>query len=335
MIVLGIETSCDETAAAVCSGIELRSNIINTQNIHKEYGGVVPELASREHLKNIVPIVESALSVADVKLNEVEAVCVTKGPGLAGALLIGVSYAKSVAFSLEVPVIGVNHIEAHLWAPVLEYPDLEPPFVGLIISGGHTQLWYVREFGDYILIGQTLDDAVGEAFDKVAKMLDLDYPGGPEIDRLSREGDPEFHHFPRPHLKGANPDFSFSGLKTSVLYFLNSLSKDQIDKYKADIAASFQQAVIDTLIQKTIRTAVKYNVDRLILGGGVSANSGLKKQMTAAVNEKNIEVFIPSAEFCTDNAAMIAYTGYRKFVEQDYQDSLDFSPDPGLKLVNK
>ncbi|MCP4723421.1 MAG: tRNA (adenosine(37)-N6)-threonylcarbamoyltransferase complex transferase subunit TsaD [bacterium] len=334
LIVLGIETSCDETAAAVCSGIELRSNIINTQLIHKEYGGVVPELASREHLKNIVPVVDGALADANVGFSDIEAVCVTKGPGLVGSLLIGASFAKSLAYCLDVPVIGVNHIEAHLWAPVLEYPDLQPPYVGLIISGGHTQLWYVRDFGDYTLIGQTLDDAVGEAFDKTAKMLGLDYPGGPEIDRLSREGDPEFHRFPRPHIKGGNPDFSFSGLKTSVLYYLNSLKKDQIEKHRADIAASFQQAVIDTLIKKTISAAKKHRVDKLILGGGVSANSGINKQMTGAAKENNIEVFIPPAEFCTDNAAMIAYTGYRKFVEQDYRDDLDFSPDPGLKLVN-
>ncbi len=334
MLVLGIETSCDETAAAVCSNGELRSNIINTQLIHKEFGGVVPELASREHLKSIIPVVDRALKEADVSLNEIEAICVTKGPGLVGSLLVGISFAKSLAFSQNIPIIGVNHIEAHLWAPVFENPEIEPPFIGLIISGGHTQLWSVRDFGDYELIGQTLDDAVGEAFDKIAKMLDLDYPGGPEIDRLSKSGDPEYHKFPRPHIKGGNPDFSFSGLKTSVLYFLNSLTKDQIIERRADIAASFQQAVIDTLVRKTLDTADKFEVKKIILGGGVSANSGIKHQMRESAEEKGIDVYIPTTEFCTDNAAMIAYTGYRKFRDYGYRDNLEFSPDPGLKIVN-
>lgn len=334
MVILGIETSCDETAAAVLSEEKLLSSVISTQDIHRKYGGVVPELASREHLKGIVPVVEEAFTRSGTGWRDLDAVAVTRGPGLIGSLLIGVSFAKSAGFAREIPVIGVNHIEAHLWAPVFENPGLKPPFTGLIISGGHTQLWHVREFGDYILMGQTLDDAVGEAFDKVAQMLGLEYPGGPVIDRLSREGNPEYHRFPRSKIKHRPFDFSFSGLKTSVLYFLEKLSDEELLARRADIAASFQQAVVDTLIEKTVKAAKKMKSKTIITGGGVAANSALKLQLTDEAKKHGISVCSPSPVYCTDNAAMIAYVGSRR-LGTDGETGLDFSPDPSLKLSHE
>ncbi|KPK88772.1 hypothetical protein AMJ80_10630 [bacterium SM23_31] len=334
MIVLGIETSCDETAAAVYDGKRLLANVINTQEIHKRYGGVVPELASREHLSFIVPLVEEAFNKAGVGWDQIDGIAVTRGPGLVGSLLIGISFAKAAAFARNIPIIGVNHIEGHLWAPVFEYPELKSPFIGLIISGGHTQLWLVHDFGKYTLLGQTFDDAVGEAFDKAAKMLGMGYPGGPVIDKLSRSGNPEYHHFPRPALKNNNYNFSYSGLKTAVLYFLNSLHPDEIESHKADIAASFQKAAVDTLVEKTFRAAHELKVPRIVLGGGVASNSALKIQMTARTESKGIELYIPSSQFCTDNAAMIAYVGYRRLMRSE-SDGLTFSAEPsfhGLSL---
>jgi len=331
MYILGIETSCDETAAAVYDGEKLLSNVIITQEIHKKYGGVVPELASREHLTTIIPVVEEAFSGAGLHWEEIDAIAVTRGPGLIGSLLIGVSFAKAAAFARKCPLIGVNHIEAHLWAPVFENPGLEPPFIALIISGGHTQLWHVEGFGRYTLIGQTLDDAVGEAFDKVAQMLDLEYPGGPAIDRISKEGDPKYNNFPRPNIKGKPFDFSFSGLKTSVLYFLDRLTKDEQKSHRADIAASFQQAVVDNLLDKTLLAAQTLGVRTIVLGGGVAANSELKKQLRSRAQSGGIDAFVPSPQFCTDNAAMIAYVGFRRFDDND-ADNMTLSPNPALKL---
>lgn len=331
MIVLGIETSCDETAAALYDGSTVLANIVTTQEIHKEYGGVVPELASREHLRYIVPVIKKALDEADITWESVEGIAVTKGPGLAGSLLMGISFAKAASFALNIPIIGVNHIEAHLWSPVFEYPELSTPFIGLIVSGGHTQLWLVRDFGDYSLLGQTLDDAVGEAFDKIAQMLGLEYPGGPVIDKLSKKGDPDFYRFPRPALKSDTFDFSFSGLKTSVLYYLDDLSEEDISRHKADIASSFQMAAVDTLVGKTIRAAKEFNVDRIVLGGGVAANSTLKAELKTHSKNNNLSLFIPSPEYCTDNAAMIAYVGYHRFMRSE-SDDLAFPALPSLSL---
>ncbi|MFC1513806.1 tRNA (adenosine(37)-N6)-threonylcarbamoyltransferase complex transferase subunit TsaD [candidate division KSB1 bacterium] len=331
MQILGIETSCDETAAAVFDGHKLLSNVIVTQEIHKQYGGVVPELASREHLNRIIPVVKEALSKADITLNDLHAVAVTKGPGLVGALLIGVSFAKSLSYSLDIPIIGVNHIEAHLWANIFENPALIPPFIGLIISGGHTQLWLVKGFGDYKLLGQTLDDAVGESFDKTAQVLGLEYPGGPEIDRASKKGDPDFYKFPRPILKSGDYNFSYSGLKTAVLYFVRKLDEKELEEHRNDIAASFQMAAIDSLVIKSIQAAREYKIDKIILGGGVAANSLIKTRFKECAEDENIEVFCPSMEFCTDNAAMIAYLGHRKITKYG-GDDLSFSTEPSLKL---
>lgn len=333
MIVLGIETSCDETSAALYDGSELMANVVNTQEIHRKYGGVVPELASREHLRCIVPVVQEALNLAELSWNEVDSIAVTNGPGLAGCLLMGISFAKAAAFAHTIPITPVNHIEAHLWAPLFEFPDFEPPFIGLIISGGHTQLWLVRDFGDYALIGQTLDDAVGETFDKAAQMLDLGYPGGPEIDRLSQSGDPEYHLFPRPASKSENFNFSFSGLKTSVLYFLEGLSPEEIKRHRADIAASFQKAVIDTLTDKTIRAAEKYGIRKVALGGGVAANKGLRSYLSSTAEKHEISLYIPSPQYCTDNAAMIALVGFRQLLQERSAD-MRFSAEPSLKLFH-
>lgn len=333
MNILGIESSCDETAAAVYDGSELRSNIIYTQKIHGKYGGVVPELASREHLKNIIPVVYSALNQSSMTLDEIKGVAVTQGPGLAGSLLIGIAFAKAVAFSRNLPIVGVNHIEAHLWAPKLEYPDIECPFLGLIISGGHTQLWNVRGFGDYTLIGMTHDDAVGEAFDKAAQMLGLEYPGGPVIDRLSEKGDSKYHKFPKPSIKNRPYDFSFSGLKTSLLYYLESKSKTEIEDHKADIAASFQQALIDSLADKTFLAAKNTGVRNIVLGGGVAANRALKYLMKSKAKDENIRIYYPSPQFCTDNAAMIAYVGHI-LLEQNKVSDPGFSAKPSMKLAD-
>jgi len=330
-MLLGIESSCDETAAAVYDGEKLLAHVIHTQEIHEKYGGVVPELASREHLKNIIPVVDKAFKRAEITWDDVNCIAVTRGPGLVGSLLIGVSFAKAAAFARNIRLIGVNHIEAHLWAPVFEFPGLKPPFIGLIISGGHTQIWWIKDYSDYILMGQTLDDAVGEAFDKTAQMLDLEYPGGPAIDKLSRTGDPGYHHFPRPVIRDNPFDFSFSGLKTSVLYYLDAISRQEMEEHKADIAASFQQAVIDTLVQKTFRAAVEVGVDTIILGGGVASNSALKKQMTDTAVKRGMRLCCPSPEFCTDNAAMIAYIGYKQYL-RNQTDSLSLSVNPSLKL---
>jgi len=331
-MILGIETSCDETAAAIYDGNRLLANCVITQDIHKKYGGVVPELASREHIRYIVPIVEEAFGAARITWNDITAVAVTRGPGLVGSLLVGISYAKAAAFVCSIPIVGVNHIEGHLWSPLFEYPDLKAPFVGLIISGGHTQLWLVRDFGGYQLLGQTLDDSVGESFDKVAHMLELEYPGGPKIDALSRDGDSQFHTFPHPGLKGDTYNFSYSGLKTAVLYFLQKMSREDITRYKADIAASFQKAALTVLVEKSIRAAQSHNVSNVVIGGGVAANKTLHKEMHRAAQEHNITVYMPSPRFCTDNAAMIALVGYRR-LRLGHKDDFSFSADPSLKLA--
>ena len=333
MLILGIETSCDETSAALYDGKILLGNVTRAQTVHDEFGGVVPELASREHLHNIVPVVNKVFSTTGYFWDKVEGIAVTCGPGLAGSLLVGISYAKAAAFARNIPVVGVDHIEAHLWSSIFEYPALSTPFIGLIVSGGHTQLWLVREFGEYELLGQTLDDAVGEAFDKTATMLGLAYPGGPAIDTLSKEGDTEYYRFPRPALKDNSYNFSYSGLKTAVLYFLNGLSLDERGAHLADIAASFQEAAIETLAEKTIRAALEFNIQTIAVGGGVAANRALQSTLASRADSNGISLCIPSSQYCTDNAAMIAYTGFRKIAEFG-QDTINFSAAPSLKLSN-
>ena len=316
MLTLAIETSCDETSVAVLrDGREVLSNIISSQiEIHRKFGGVVPEVASRKHIESINQIVQESLDAANVKFDDIDLIGVTQGPGLVGALLIGISTAKAIAYGLELPIVGVNHIEGHVCANYIEHKGLEPPFTGLIVSGGHTYLVQVKGYTEYEIIGRTRDDAAGEAFDKVARALGLPYPGGPVIDKLSQKGDKEAIAFPRVMLEPKSYDFSFSGLKTAVLNYLNQAKQKGDEIIIEDVAASFQQAVLDVLVEKSFRLAKESKMDKIVLAGGVAANQGLRNMMEQRGLEEGIKIFYPSKILCTDNAAMIgsaAYYNYR------------------------
>lgn len=312
MFTLGIETSCDETAAAVLKNDKILSNIVLSQiKIHKKFGGVVPEIASREHLRNLMSVIREALYTASASLDDIDLIAVTYAPGLIGALLVGVSAAKAIAYAKGIPLINVHHGEGHILAAHIEYPDIGFPYVALLVSGGHTSLYYVKAVGEYLLLGQTRDDAAGEAFDKVAKLLDLPYPGGPVIERLAQEGNPKAISFPRPQREGY--DFSFSGIKTSVrnhVAMFRSANKgiDPALNIK-DVAASFQAAVIDTLVDKTLRAAIETGVKKIVIGGGVSANTALRNRLIQDAQKSGISLYLPSVGLCIDNAAMIAYAG--------------------------
>ncbi len=313
MLVLGIETSCDETSAAVIEdGQRILSNIISSQVIHSRFGGVVPEVASREHIKTIVPIYEQALSEASVRLDQIDLIAATMGPGLVGPLLVGLTYAKGLSFASGIPFIGVNHMEGHLAANLLEHPELESHHLTLVVSGGHTMLVEVKEFGDYTLLGKTKDDAAGEAFDKVAKVMGLGYPGGAQVDRLAQQGNREYHRFPRAVL-GEPYQFSFSGLKTSVAQYIEKLSDEEFIAHKADIAASFQEAVVSVLVEKTVRAAQEKRLRDVTISGGVAANSRLRVLMAEQLSRVGKRFFFPKLSLCTDNAAMIAAAGYYRF----------------------
>jgi tRNA N6-adenosine threonylcarbamoyltransferase len=334
MFTLGIETSCDETAAAVLEDDKVLSSIVSSQiDIHKKYGGVVPELASREHLKNLIPIIREALASASVSLNDINLVAVTYTPGLIGALLVGVSAAKAIAYALGIPFIGVHHGEGHILAAHIEYPDIGYPYVALLVSGGHTALYHVQGLGNYQMLGQTRDDAAGEAYDKVAKLLGLEYPGGPVIDKLAQTGNPEAIKFPRGRLDGY--DFSFSGLKTAVRnHVALFMSKDKgldgrINIH--DVAASFQAAVIDTLVGKTLQAANETGVSRIVVAGGVAANSLLRNTMQEQAEKLGITLYLPGMFYCIDNAAMIALTGYLHY-KQGVTSKLDLNPRPTMAL---
>ena len=310
-LTLGIETSCDETSAAVLRGTrDLRSCVIATQiPIHQKYGGVVPEIASRNHSLSILPVVEQALEEANVRLTDIDQVAVTYGPGLVGALLVGVSAAKALAFSLGVPLIGVNHLEGHIFANFLATEELTPPFMALVVSGGHTALVDVADYETFRQMGRTRDDAAGEAFDKVARVMGLPYPGGPEIDKLAREGDPAAIDFPRALAQEGNYEFSFSGLKSAVLNYINSEKMKGRELNKADIAASFQSAVVEILVHKAFEAIREAGRDTLVLAGGVAANKALEQRLRETAAAKGVRYLYPPPRLCTDNAAMIACRG--------------------------
>lgn len=310
MVVLGIESSCDETAAAIYANGSILSNIIASQTIHERFGGVVPELASRAHHKTIWKTVEQALDEAGINLEEVDTIAVAQGPGLIGSLLVGLSFAKGLSISQNKPIIGVNHIDAHMYANFIEHEEIYP-FVALIVSGGHTRLVYVDKIFSHDLLGKTRDDAAGEAFDKIGKLLNLDYPAGPVIDKLSKDGDPSFHDFPRSMInKGL--DFSFSGLKTSVLYYTQEKGNEFVHTHLNDICASVSAAITDVLQTKLKRAVRKTGVTNVMVAGGVSANSMLRSKVETMAKELNLNLMIPSIQYCTDNAAMIAITGALK-----------------------
>lgn len=315
-MILGIETSCDETAAAVVAdGRWILSNLISTQvELHRPFGGVVPELASRHHLENINHLIQAALDEAGVSWNDLDGIAVTYGPGLVGALLVGVTVGKAIAFARKLPLVGVNHLEGHIFANFLAHPQLKPPFISLVVSGGHTDLIHVLDYGEYQVLGRTRDDAAGEAFDKVARVLGLGYPGGPRIDAAAREGNPEAVEFPRAVLKDSSFDFSFSGLKTAVLNHVNRLRQRGEEVKVADVAASFQAAVVDVLVDRTITVAKKCGVERVAVCGGVAANSALRRRFAAECEREGLEVLCPPPVLCTDNAAMIASVGYYRLL---------------------
>lgn len=333
VLILAIESSCDETAAAVVkNGREVLSNIISSQiALHTLYGGVVPEIASRKHIEKINQVIESALSEAGSGLNEINAVGVTYGPGLVGALLVGVAEAKAIAYAAKKPLIGVHHIEGHIAANFIEHEDLEPPFFSLVVSGGHTHLVRVRDYGKFDIIGRTRDDAAGEAFDKVARAIGLGYPGGPKIDRVSKDGNPDAIFFPRAHMEDAPYDFSFSGVKSAVLNYINGCQMKGEAYCQADVAASFQKAVIDVLVANAMRAVEEYKTDKFAIAGGVASNSALREAMRTACEERGVKLYYPSPVFCTDNAAMIGAAAYYEY-RNGTRHGWDLNAVPNLKL---
>ena len=331
--ILAIASSCDETAAAVVrNGREVRSNIISSQiDLHKLYGGVVPEIASRKHIEKINQVIKEALSEAGTTLDEIDAIGVTYGPGLVGALLVGVAEAKAIAWAKDIPLVGVHHIEGHISANYIEHPDLEPPFVCLVVSGGHTHLVCVKEYGKYEILGRTRDDAAGEAYDKVARAIGLGYPGGPKIDRIAKEGNPDAIQFPKAKVNDAEYDFSFSGLKSAVLNYLNAQKMKKQEIVVEDVAASFQEAVVEVLATKAVHAAEEKGYKTIALSGGVAANSALRDKITKMAGEKGIEIKFPSIELCTDNAAMIGCAGYHNFINGKIDD-MSLNAVPNLKI---
>ncbi|OGW43337.1 MAG: tRNA (adenosine(37)-N6)-threonylcarbamoyltransferase complex transferase subunit TsaD [Nitrospirae bacterium RBG_16_43_11] len=341
--ILAIETSCDETAAAVLEdGRKVLSSVVGFQwDIHRKYGGVVPELACRRHIEIIHPLTEEAIKKGGITLKDLDAIAVTSSPGLIGALLVGVSFAKALSYSLNIPLISVNHLEGHLWAIFLE-KRVPRPFIALVVSGGHTNLYLVEEMGKYKLLGSTLDDAAGEAFDKVARVLGLGFPGGPAIELYGMKGNPDAVAFPRPLSKRKGFDFSFSGMKTAVLSYVRGMYNvahvDDIpealtgnDQFKADIAASFQQAIVDVLVSRTIGAAKNTGINRIVISGGVACNKLLRQRMKSDAGQNGMKVYIPSPQYCTDNAAMIAWVGYRYFKKGIYAD-LTLNPNAGTRI---
>ncbi|MDY4669498.1 MAG: tRNA (adenosine(37)-N6)-threonylcarbamoyltransferase complex transferase subunit TsaD [Oliverpabstia sp.] len=332
-LILAIESSCDETAASVVkNGRTILSNVISSQiELHKLYGGVVPEIASRKHIEKINQVIEEALEQAGVTLDDLDAIGVTYGPGLVGALLVGVAEAKAISYAKKLPLVGVHHIEGHVSANYIEHPDLEPPFMCLIVSGGHTHLVIVKDYGEFEILGRTRDDAAGEAFDKVARAIGLGYPGGPKIDKLSKEGNPDAIVFPKAKLENGPYDFSFSGVKSAVLNYINKCKMQGEEFDRADLAASFQKAVVDTLVEKAVKAAKEYHMEKLAIAGGVASNGTLRSAMEKACEQEGIRFYHPSPIFCTDNAAMIGVAAYYEY-KKGTRHGLDLNAVPNLKL---
>ena len=332
-LILAIESSCDETSAAVIkNGREVLSNIISSQiATHTIYGGVVPEVASRMHIEVIDSVVKEALEEASVTLDDIDAIGVTYGPGLVGALLVGLQYAKRLAYATHKPLIGVNHIEGHISANYLEYNDLKPPFVSLVVSGGHTFIVHVKDYGEYEVLGQTRDDAAGEAYDKVARAIGLGYPGGPKIDKLAKEGNPDAIAFPRANFHEETLDFSFSGVKSAVLNYINKCNMQKKEYNRADIAASFQKSVVEVLKDNVFKTCKKKNVNKIAIAGGVASNSALREALIEEGNKREIKILFPKPILCTDNAAMIGAAAYYQLLRGNIA-SMDLNAKPNLKL---
>ena len=332
-LTMAIESSCDETSVAVLAdGRQVLSNIISSQiDVHTAFGGVVPEIASRHHLQNMNTVIDQSLEAAGVTLDDIDLIGVTYGPGLVGALLMGVATAKGIAFAKDIPLVGVNHMHGHISANFIEYPELQPPFMSLIVSGGHTNIVHMKDYGDCEVLGGTRDDAVGEAYDKVARVIGLGYPGGPKIDKMAKEGNPEAIPFKRVFLEKGSMDFSFSGLKTAVLNYLNTERQAGREINVPDVAASFQAAVIEVIVQKAVDAAVQHKQDKLVLAGGVAANSKLRGDLEKACAAKGIQLYVPSPVLCTDNAAMIGCAAYYQYQKKG-ADQLDLDAFPNLAI---
>jgi len=333
LLTLAVETSCDETSAAVIrGGRQILSNVISSQvPLHQKFGGVVPEIASRKHIENVLPVIDQALREAGITLKGIDVVGVTYGPGLVGALLVGVAAAKALAFACDIPLVGVNHLEGHIFANFLAHPQLEPPFIALIVSGGHTSLVKVNDYNDLQLLGETRDDAAGEAYDKIARVMNLPYPGGPHIDALAQQGNPAAIHFPRALTQEDNYEFSFSGLKSAVLNHINTAKQRGEEISAADVAASFQAAVVEVLVNKTLQAAAHFGVRTVVMAGGVAANSELRKQLSLGCQAAGMQLYYPPAMLCTDNAAMIACRAYYQHLAGRHA-GLDLNAVPNLRI---
>ena len=331
MLVLGIESSCDETAAAVCENGEILSNVVLSQVVHQQFGGVVPEIASREHDSQIYSIIQKALNQANNTFSEIQAIAVTYGAGLMGALLVGLNFAKGLSIALKIPFLGVNHLEGHLYASFIAYPQMEYPYLCLLVTGGHTQIWEVQSPGNYLLHSTTIDDAAGEAFDKGARILGLSYPGGPEIEKMAVKGDPDKFRFSIPRVKSNPLNFSFSGLKTALLYRCRELTNEEVEANKGDLAGGYQEAILNCLLHQLSQVVKLTGIKQVSAGGGVAANKRFRAMAAALINESDIEIYFPSIEYCTDNAAMIAMAGYQKLKDGIHSD-LSLRANPSLAL---
>ena len=332
MNILGIETSCDETSASIISDGKLIANVVYTQEIHKKYGGVVPEIASQQHLNEIIDVIDSALDKSNLQKKDLDGIAVTYGPGLMGSLLVGLNFVKAMSLSLNIPFLGVNHLEGHLYSNYIDNDNISFPNICLLVSGGHTQVWLIKNYNEFTLIGETTDDAAGEAFDKGARILGLNYPGGPEIDKISKNGNISYHNFPRPKVKNSPYSFSFSGLKTSLLYYTQKIDNLEFKNNIKHISASYQEAILDCLFNALENVTTNYNdVNDFYISGGVAANSRLRVKAKSFEEKFNKKIILPKLEYCTDNAAMIAMASYQKMMNGQKSD-YDLAPSPNLKL---